>query len=255
MKAAQQLRDKITAGQITTGVLATDQLWPQLLEFLQLAGIDYLIADQEHGVHSDTLVAEVCAMGRQLDFPVLIRPIDTESSTIRRAMDRGPCGLLLPTVESAAELDRVRDCIWMPPRGRRRPGGPGNYWVTDFNYATWKRDVEDHFIVLPQIESQAGLDHVDEIARHEITTAMAIGPYDLSMDLGVGPEMEDPKLMEAIAVIRRAGERVGKTMWRIGHGPTMVREGFHFLCIGEPMAMLKGALVAARQDTLAAGKD
>ena len=99
------------------------RLWPQLVEFLQKAGIDYLIADQEHGVHGDTLVAQVCALGRQVGFPVLIRPIDTETSTIRRAIDRGPCGLLLPTVESATQLDRVRDSIWMPPRGKRVPGG------------------------------------------------------------------------------------------------------------------------------------
>ena len=73
--------------------------------------IYYLIADQEHGVNSDTQVAQVCALGRQVGFPVLIRPIDTETSTIRRAIDRGPCGLLLPTVESATQLDRVRDGI------------------------------------------------------------------------------------------------------------------------------------------------
>ena len=85
--------------------------------------IYYLIADQEHGVHGDTLVAQVCALGRQVGFPVLIRPIDTETSTIRRAIDRGPCGLLLPTVESATQLDRVRDSIWMPPRGKCVPGG------------------------------------------------------------------------------------------------------------------------------------
>jgi 2-keto-3-deoxy-L-rhamnonate aldolase RhmA len=52
MEAAKRLRAKVQAGQITTGVLATDRLWPQLVEFLQKAGIDYLIADQEHGVHT-----------------------------------------------------------------------------------------------------------------------------------------------------------------------------------------------------------
>ncbi len=249
METAKRLRAKIQAGEVTTGVLATDLLWPQLVEFVQQAGIDYLIADQEHGVHGDTLVAQVCALGRQVGFAVLIRPIDTATSTIRRAIDRGPCGLLLPTVESKAQLDRVRDSIWMPPRGRRRPGGPGNYWVSDFRYETWKAEVEDDFIVLPQIESQVGLDHLDEIATHEITTAMAIGPYDLSIELGVGAQMDHPKLMEATGRIHAAAQRAGKTMWRIGHGPTMVREGFHFLCIGEPMAMLKGALAQAQQET------
>lgn len=254
MEAAKRLRAKVAAGQMTTGVLATDLLWPQLVEFLRGAGIDYLIADQEHGVHSDALVAEVCALGRQLDFPVLIRPIDTQAATIRRAIDRGPCGLLLPAVESAADLDRVRDCIWMPPRGQRRPGGPGNYWVSDFAYATWRAQVEEDFIVLPQIENRQGLQNVDKIAAHEIVTAMAIGPYDLSMDLGVGGHMDHPDLMAATQTIRTAAEQVGKTMWRIGHGPTMAAEGYHFLCVGEPMALLKGALSQVQQDTVAANR-
>lgn len=250
MEAAKRLRAKVQARQITTGVLATDMLWPQLVEFLRRAEIDYLIADQEHGTHDDTLVAAVCAVGRQLDFPVLIRTVDCQYSTVRRAIDRGPCGLLLPTVESAAQLDGVRDSIWMPPRGKRRPGGPGNYWVGDFRYETWKSEVEDDFIILPQIESRVGLEHVDEIAAHEVTTAIAIGPYDLSVDLGVSAQMEHPTLREAIARIRAAGERVGKAMWRIGDGPTMVREGFHFLCIGEPMGMLQRAMAQAQRDTL-----
>ncbi len=254
MKAAKELMAKVSAGRITTGVLATDMLWPQLVEFLQRARVDYLIADQEHGTHADTLVAEVCALGRQVDFPVLIRPVDCETSTIRRAIDRGPCGLLLPTVDSAAQLDRVRDAIWMPPRGNRRPGGPGNYWVDDFSYEAWKSQVEEDFIILPQIESRIGLGNLDEIAAHEITTAMAIGPYDLSMDLGVGGQMDHPDLMSATGQIRAAGERAGKAMWRIGHGPTMAQEGYHFLCIGEPMAMLKGALAQQQQDTVAAAE-
>lgn len=252
MEAAKRLRAKVDAGDVTTGVLATDLLWPQLVEFLRGAGIDYLIADQEHGVHDDTLVAEVCALGRQIDFPVLIRPVDTQASTIRRAIDRGPCGLLLPTVESTAQLDVVRECIWMPPRGRRRPGGPGNYWVRDFTYASWKEQVEDDFLVLPQVESRLGLDNLDEIAAHEIVTAMAIGPYDLSMDLGVGAQMEHPLLLDAVDRIHEAARRAGKTMWRIGDGPTMVAQGFHFVCIGEPMGMLQGALTQARTATEAA---
>lgn len=254
MEAARQLRAKIDAGRVTTGVLATDLLWPQLVEFLRGAGIDYLIADQEHGAHADDLVAQVCNLGRQLDFPVLIRPVDTEYSTIRQAIDRGPCGFLLPTVESAAQLDRVRDSIYLPPRGRRRPGGPGNYWVQDFRYETWKAEVEDDFLVLPQIESQTGLDHVDEIAAHEITTAIAIGPYDLSVELGVAAQMDHPTLQAAVEQIRQAGARAGKTMWRIGDGPTLVQEGFHFVCIGEPMAILKGALAAADGQTREAAR-
>lgn len=254
MEAARKLMAKVNQGEITTGLLATDQLWPELVEYLQMTDTDYLVIDQEHGAHNNDLVARVCAIGRMVDFPVLIRTIDTAYSTIRQAIDRGPCGFLLPSIESAKQLDDVRDSIYMPPRGQRRPGGPGNYWVPDFHCETWKREVEDNFIVLPQIETQIGLDHVDEIAGHEITTAVAIGPYDLSADLGVCFEMDHPKVQDAVERIRRASENAGKTMWRIGDGETLARQGYHFLCIGTPEGIFRNALSQLNAATKAAGK-
>jgi len=137
----------------------------------------------------------------------------------------------------------------MPPRGERRPGGPGNYWVPDFQYDTWKREVEDDFIILPQIETRVGLANVDAIAAHEITTAIAIGPYDLSADLGVCFEMDHPKMQEAVEEIRAAGEKAGKTMWRIGDGETLASEGYHFLCIGTPEGIFRTALSVLNQAT------
>ena len=119
--------------------------------------------------------------------------------------------------------------------------------MSDFIYITWKHEVEDDFIVLPQIETQTGLDHAEEIAGHEITTAIAIGPYDLSADLGVCSEMDHPDMKAAVEVIRKAGEKSGKTMWRIGDGSVLAKEGFHFLCIGEPMAMLKNEMARANK--------
>ena len=106
-----------------------------------------------------------------VDFPVIVRPVDCAYATIRQAIDRGPCGFLLPGIESAEEMDRVRDAVYMPPRGRRRPGGPGNAWVSSFHYDRWKEEVEDEFIVLPQIETRAELANVDAIAAHEVQWA------------------------------------------------------------------------------------
>ena len=242
MKAARKLREKIDSRILTTGVIATFHLWPELVEILYKAGIDYLVIDGEHGMHSDDLISHVCAIGRLIDFPVLIRPIDSNSSTIRRAIDCGSCGLLLPTIESPNQLDTVRDYIYMPPRGKRRPGGPSTMWVNDYNYSTWKSEVEDNFIILPQIETKLGLVNVDAIAAHEITTAIAIGPYDLSVDLGVNLDPENPSLLEAVNRIRHAGQKAGKNMWNIGDGPSLVEQGFTFICIGEISFILQKVL-------------
>ena len=58
----------------------------------------------EHGHHSERQVAEMAAIARRLDWVLMIRPVDSAPSTLRKCMDLGCSGLVLPNVESAAEL-------------------------------------------------------------------------------------------------------------------------------------------------------
>jgi 2-keto-3-deoxy-L-rhamnonate aldolase RhmA len=242
MRAAARLKSKINQGQLTTGILVTNHLWLELVEICLNAGLDYMIIDNEHGAFSPELMADVCAAGRLADLAVLMRPISHDMSTIRKSIDMGPCGLLLPNVDSAAVLDQVRDAVYMPPRGQRRPGGRGNRWVQDYSYHTWKTEVEDCLIILPQIETREGLANVGQIASHELTTAMAIGPYDLSVDLGVAGNVSGPEITAATMTIQRAARAAGKTMWVIGDGPALIDQGFSFLCIAEPTGLLEQTL-------------
>lgn len=242
MEPARILRQKIDSPEVVTGVLATFHFWPGLVEVAMKAGLDYLIIDLEHLTHDAESVAEACAIGRRADFPVLIRPPAAEFTPMRLAMDLGPCGLLIPYVESADTMREVQDAVYLKPRGRRRPGGAGNDWVKDFNYETWRSTVEDHLIILPQIESRAGLAQVEAIAAHPLTTAIAVGPYDLSADLGVCWDPDSPEMQNALGRIRAAGKAAGKNMWMIGDGAALAKQGYTFLCVGEPIMCLQSQL-------------
>lgn len=243
MNPARQLKQKIVGRELTTGMLAIDHVWVDLVEISARAGLDYLIVDMEHGAAGPELVAEVCAAGRRAGYPVLVRPRSNDYATLRLAADLGPCGFLLACVESPAGLDVVRDAIYMPPRGRRRPGGMGNRWVENYGAETWRRDFEDDFLILPQIETRIGMKNVAAIAAHELTTAAAIGPYDLSAELGVCGEMDSPVLREALVTIRDAAQAIGKPTWMIGSDAAqLARDGWRFICVGEPTWILLGAL-------------
>ena len=242
MEPAKRLQEKVARREITLGLLVTQHFWLDLLEIAMRASIDYLILDIEHGVAPIEKVADICAVGRMIGFPVLIRPQNNQYATLRLAMDLGCCGFLLASVEGAADLDAVREAIRVPPRGRRRPGGPSNRWLTQHTQPAWKAGVEDSIIVLPQIETRVGLSNVDEIAAHEITTSIAVGPYDLSAELGVCGEWNHPKVREALATIHKAGRAHGKEMWMIGDATQLVRDGYHFICMGEPSWLLEAWL-------------
>jgi 2-keto-3-deoxy-L-rhamnonate aldolase RhmA len=227
---------------LTLGALATFHFWPGLVEIAIRAGLDYLILDLEHLTHDQERMADACAIGRLLDFPVLIRPPAAELTAMRLALDLGPCGMLVPYVEDVATMDVIRDAVYLKPRGKRRPGGLGNRWVADYNYATWKAEVEDDLIILPQIESQKGLANVEAIARHPLTTAMAVGPYDLSADLGICWQPDSPLLPESVDKIRQAARAAGKNMWNIGDPTILLSRGYTFLCIAEPIMLLENTL-------------
>lgn|SRR5262245_26190642 len=242
MEPARRLREKIARRDLTTGILAIHHLWPELVEVCQRAGLDYLIIDMEHGPFTPESVAEACAVGRRLNFAVLLRPRANDYTNLRHAIDLGPVGFLLACIESTEDLDVVRDAIYLPPRGRRRPGGLGNRWVPDALASTWKREVEDDFIVLPQIETRRALANAAAIVAHEITTALAVGPYDLSAELGVCGKMDDPALHDALDTIRAAARSAGKEPWMIGDGIQLARAGWRFICLGEPTWLLEEML-------------
>jgi 4-hydroxy-2-oxoheptanedioate aldolase len=243
VNSARLLREKINdETHITTGMLCTFHFWPGMVEMAMAAGLDYLIIDLEHLTFDAEMVAHSCAIGRREGFPILIRPPAAEFTPIRLAMDLGPCGLLVPMVENMEMMRTIEDAVFLQPRGRRRPGGLGNFWVPDVNHETWVAQFEEDFIVLPQIENQSGLDHAEQIAAHDMTTAIAVGPYDLSAALGVCWQPDSHELQAALAQIRAAGAAAGKNMWMIGDGPELVESGYNFLCIGEPTMHLQGSV-------------
>ena len=256
MKSASILRKKISGSDPVLGVLATFHFWPGLVEIAIEAGMDYLIIDLEHLTHNHEKVAEACAIGRRADFPVLIRPPSSEFTQVRLALDLGPCGMMIPYVESIENLNEVRDAVYMKPRGRRRPGGLGNAWVKnhDYNYSTWLREVEDDLIILTQIESKKGLENLDAIAQDPLTTAMAIGPYDLSADLGICWEPDNPLLVQAFAQIKQSATNAGKNMWVIGDGATMMNRGFNFICLTEAITQLQSTLTQMAADSRSAAQ-
>ena len=248
LKPAAELKAKLATDDLVVGLMATDQAWPLLVELCQKGGLDYLVVDREHGHFSDELVSHICQVGRLAGFPVLVRCVSCEASIVRRAIDMGPCGLLLPCVESTEQIDQVQQAVLMPPRGRRRPGGLGNYWMKDYQYETWKTEFEEHFIVIPQIESQAGVDNSASLAAHPLVTALGLGPYDLSADLGCCWNPENEGYQAALKQVKAAADNTGKKVWAGANASALRAEGYTFLWIGTTSSLLSGAIRQTMRD-------
>ena len=135
-------------------------------------------------------------------WPVFPRMASHAADAIGRVVDAGVQGVIVPGVESADEAAALVRAIRLPPAGGRSTGAARTaLGVTDVGEA----------LLLPMVETAAGLHHAADIAAVDGVDGIFIGPYDLSMSLGCKPG-EEP-VMTAIAsvveTVRSTGKIVG----------------------------------------------
>jgi 2-keto-3-deoxy-L-rhamnonate aldolase RhmA len=165
-------------------MMMTFEFWPGYLEIGQRQGLDFVVVDLEHGGVELPRVEELCRTARLLDLPLLIRPQSCSADLIKRAIDIGGGGLMVPWMETQEQLDILHAAAFCPPRGRHGMGGPSLLSVPGVTSQDWAR-LEDNLFVMCQIETHRGLEFAPRVAAEEWVDALMVGPYDLAHNLGV----------------------------------------------------------------------
>jgi 4-hydroxy-2-oxoheptanedioate aldolase len=170
-------------------------------------GIQWLGLDLQHGDLSLQDVVPLLRVAERAGVPVFPRMASHAADAIGRVVDAGVQGVIVPGVESDGQAAALVRAIRLPPNGARSTGAARtSLGVTD--------QVEP--LLLPMVETAAGLDNAAAIVAVDGVDGVFIGPYDLSMSLGCHPG-EEP-VMTAIAsivdTVRAAGKVVGMFMGR-----------------------------------------
>jgi len=109
-------------------------------------------------------------------------------------------------VNSASDAEAAVRVVKYPPKGTRGVGlaRTQGYGVDFENYKEW---VEKESIVIVQIEHIDAVENFKEILSTEGVDDFIIGPYDLSGSLGIPSEFDDPKVIEALEVVKQAAKK------------------------------------------------
>ena len=160
-------------------------------------GPDWFGIDLQHG---DLEPADVAPLLRASRLPVLVRLASHDPADLARVLDAGADGVIVPAVESAAQACGLVDAAYPPPRGHRSTGGSRAGLVGAASLA-------DGPLLLPMVETRAGLGAAAEILDVDGVDGVFIGPYDLALSLGE-PSVTSPAVVAAIdAVLAAARER------------------------------------------------
>ncbi|WP_101912916.1 HpcH/HpaI aldolase family protein [Megasphaera vaginalis (ex Bordigoni et al. 2020)] len=182
-------------------------------ECLALGGLDYIIIDTEHGpFETESAMEFICACQRRKMTP-LVRVKDKYRSSILKMLDVGAMGIVIPGIESVAEVnDIVRYGKYYPvgERGVAYARGCGYGFADSLSITDYFAEANRETLLLPQCETAGCLDRIEEIAAIEGIDGIFIGPYDLSTALGKPGQFTAPEVISAIDRILKACQQAGK---------------------------------------------
>ncbi len=203
---------------LKSGERAQIGLWlgladPICAEICAGAGFDWLLIDGEHAPNDvRSILAQLQAVAPYPAHPI-VRPVSGDVQLIKQLLDIGAQTLLVPMVESAEQARLLVASMRYPPAGIRGVGAAlarASQWNRVDNYL---HHANDQMCLLVQVETRAGLDHLDAIAAVDGVDGVFIGPSDLSAALGYLGKPGHPEVQQviedAIRRIRAAGRAAG----------------------------------------------
>lgn len=184
------------------------------MEALCHARLDYVIIDTEHGCFSEETVADLIVAAENGGLLPYARIGDIRRPNVLRMLDIGARGLIVPNIRSVDQVRELIDYAKFPPLGRRgycpnRCSGWGtDAWAGDA--AAYMAECNQRCKLIPQCETQEALEHIEEIAALTGVDGIFVGPCDLSIDLGIPLQFDNPLLLSAIERILNACHDAGK---------------------------------------------
>jgi 2-keto-3-deoxy-L-rhamnonate aldolase RhmA len=226
-------------------------------EVLANAGFDWIAIDIEH---TDIDVSSLTQLLRGMygrGVAPIARVTRNDTLEIRRALDVGSAGVLVPFVNTADEARRAVAAAKYPPLGVRGFSfSRANDWGVNFD--TEARSANESTSVIVMIESREGVEQIEEIVAVPGVDAVFIGPYDLSGSYGVPGQTQDPRVREACNRVIAAAVAANKSVGLLLVRPTLaaaqraVTDGYNLLCIGIDTVFLDQGARAARALALSA---
>ncbi len=246
MFEGKALRDKLKAGQVCLGMftLSND---PGISELLSGSGFDFLIIDAEHGALSIESIQTNLMAVKGSDTVAMVRVPSHDHVFIKRVLDAGVGGILIPQVRSAEEVRKgVSACLY-PPDGNRGvgPRRPSNYYR---DVAEVTRTANRHIVIWAQIEHVDAIADIEQIVRVPRLDGVIPGPSDLAASMGLPGEPGHPAVWDAIQRMKQAAQKAGIAAGMAGGvdaeaNSDWLAHGFQFMTLGN----LNSLLIAASE--------
>jgi len=218
---------------------------PAAVEAMAGMNVDWILLDAEHGVCSYEDCFSLLQAMSGSDATSLVRVPSCEPVPIRRVLDMGAGGVIVPTIRTPEEVQAVLSFCRYPPDGVR---GVGPYRASRYylDYLDYCKNANAEIAVIVQIETREAVDNLEDILEVPGLDAVFIGPADLSSALGTFPDANAPVVQEAIdRVLNSANQRGMPVGYYCNSGreaEARAKQGFRMLNVGSDMGFVTRSL-------------
>lgn len=195
-------------------------------QIIALTGLDGIIIDCEHGHIGDDAMHNSVSAIAALGVSPFIRVRGPSHDILKRALDTGAHGIMVPQINNAEEAAQVVASSKFPPQGVRGQGSAFPAIGHGLTTPEYMKTANETIITMIQIETKAGVENVDAICAVPGVDVVFIGPNDLAQSLlGYTPARGDePEFVEAVEKIIAAGRKHGKWTGRMVNNGTAAKE-------------------------------
>ncbi len=210
-------------------------------EVVSPSGYDWLLIDMEHNPNDVSTVLTQLQAVDSGGSTALVRPPWNDTVMIKRLLDIGAPGLLIPMVQSVEEAEKAVAATRYPPRGVRGVTGTsrGNAFGRIKDY--YDR-VEDETTLLIQLETRSAIEQAIPIASVDGVSGVFFGPADIAADIGkLGQPLCDEVwelIMPAAKSLMEKGIPVGTLVGDPDFAARLLKEGFTFVAVGSDLSIL-----------------
>lgn len=168
-----------------------------IAEIMAKADFDWLAIDMEHSSITFSQSEELIRVIDLAGGVPLVRVAENNPVAIKKVMDSGAHGVIVPMINSAKDAERAVSAVRYPPQGNR---GVGLFRAQKYGqgFKEYKEWLSKESIVIVQIEHIDAIDNLEEILAVEGVDASIIGPYDLSASMGYPGEFNRQEVKDAV---------------------------------------------------------
>ena len=237
-----KLKADLKAGRAVAGPIINEARSVSTVKIMAGAGFDFLFFDMEHAMLDWETLLNLVQMSLVCEITPLVRVTDLSYPAVARALDSGAQGIIIPRVEHRAQAEETVSYVKYPPLGRRGAGGEARYGYVRRDVRTAVEEANAETLVVIQIESQTGIDNLEEIASVPGLDVLLVGPQDLSISLGLHGQFTHPDFVAAVQRVVDVGRRHGLTVGQVERSAAAFERwlamGIRFLCCNNDGNML-----------------